>query len=92
MCKKHVDKHIDEDMLGGNGYSGCFLACISSLRQEELIVRCPRGQKVEGLLDAIGTLEHQKITDVAVSLITSVSGCLASGNAHKLPSAAQGSV
>ena len=49
----HVQAKIDEEALGGMGYTDCFLACVSSLKSEELIKRSPRGKKVSLLLEEI---------------------------------------
>ena len=44
------------------------------------------------MLDCIEYMEQGKITDVVLSLVTKVNGCLVAGNKQKLPSAAQASV
>lgn len=33
----HMHKEVDEEVLGGVGYTDVFLACVSSLRTEKLI-------------------------------------------------------
>ena len=65
---------------------------MSSLKQEELIKRSPRGQRVTVLFEAIEKMKHEKITSIAVPLVTKVSACFDAGNKHKLPSAAQACV
>ena len=82
-------RDVDEKLLGGLGYTEFFLTCVSSLKQEEIIVRSPRGWRVGLMLSAIGTLERDKIEDIAITLVSGVYDCLVSGSLHKLPSAAQ---
>ena len=65
---------------------------MSSLKQEELIKRSPRGQRVTVLFEAIEKMKHEKITSIAVPLVTKVSACFDAGNKHKLPSTAQACV
>ena len=72
MCVEINDKHVHEDVLGGVGYSEIFLSCVTSLEGEELVVRSPRGQRLKVLLDALRTLEQQKVAGVAISLIVTV--------------------
>ena len=88
----HVQEEIDEEALGGMGYTDCFLACVSSLKSEELIKRSPRGKKVSLLLEEIDRIEAERVTEMAILLISQASSCISSGNKHKLPSAAQVSV
>ena len=89
---KHTREEVNEEVLGGLGYTDFFLACVSSLKGEE-IVRCsPRGKRVGVMLDAIGKLGQEEITDVAMLLVSKVNGCLTAGCKLKLPSAAQASV
>ena len=88
----HVHEEVDEEALGGMGYTDCFLACVSSLKTEELIRRSPRGKRVGLLLDEIGKIEVEKVTEMAILLISQASSCISSGNKHRLPSAAQASV
>ena len=88
VCKSNVNQVVDEDALGGLGYSEFFLACVSSLKQEELIVRSPKGRRVRVMLEAIEKIEREKIVDIATSLTASVHSCLTTGCGHKLPSAA----
>lgn len=92
VCKSNVNQVVDEDALGGLGYSEFFLACVSSLKQEELIVRSPKGRRVRVMLEAIEKIEREKIVDIATSLTASVHSCLTTGCGHKLPSAAQASI
>lgn len=92
VCVEINDKHVHEDVLGGVGYSEIFLSCVTSLEGEELVVRSPRGQRLKVLLDALRTLEQQKVAGVAISLIVTVNDCLESGRGCKLPSAVQASV
>ena len=79
VCKSNVNQVVDEDALGGLGYSEFFLACLSSLRQEELIVRSPKGRRVRVMLEAIEKIEREKIVDIATSLTASVHSCLTTG-------------
>ena len=79
---------MDECVLGGMGFTDFFIACVSSLSQEDLIKRSPKGKRLGVLLDAVLSLEVEKIADIAQSMITSVNECIA-GNRQKLPSAAQ---
>ena len=92
VCKSNVNQVVNEGTLGGLGYSEFFLACVSSLKQEELIVRSPKGRRVRVMLEAIEKIEHEKIVDIATSLTTSVHSCLTTGCGRKLPSAAQASI
>ena len=85
----HVHEEIDEEILGGLGYTDFFLACVSSLKAEELIRRSPRGKRVGLLLDELNRIEVEKVAEIAISLISKASGCIISGYKHKLPSAAQ---
>ena len=50
-------------------------------------MRSPRGQRLKVLLDALRTLEQEKVPSVAISLIVTVNDCLGSGGGCKLPSA-----
>lgn len=61
---------MDEEALGDVGYTDCFLSCVSSLKAEELIIRSPRGKRVGLLLDELAKVELEKVTDVAVLLIS----------------------
>ena len=88
----HVQEEIDEEALGGMGYTDCFLACVSSLKSEELIKRSPRGKRVSLLLEEIDKIEAERVTEMAILLISQASSCISSGNKYKLPSAAQVSV
>ena len=87
-----MHKEVDEEVLGGVGYTDFFLACVSSLRTEELIRRSPRGKRVGLLLDEINRIDTEKLADVAILLISMANACITSGYMHKLPSAAQASV
>ena len=88
----NVHEEMDEEILGGLGYTDFFLACVSSLKAEELIRRSPRGKRVGLLLDELNRIEVEKVAEIAISLISKASGCIISGYKHKLPSAAQSSV
>ena len=88
----HVHEEIDEEILGGLGYTDFFLACVSSLKAEELIRRSPRGKRVGLLLEEVNRIEVEKVAQIAILLISKASGCIISGYKHKLPSAAQSSV
>lgn len=89
---ENVLEEVDEEALGGMGYTDCFLSCVTSLKTEELIRRSPRGKRVGLLLDELGKIELEKVTEVAVLLISRASSCITSGSKHRLPSAAQASV
>ena len=39
-------RDVDEELLDGLGYTEFFLTCVSSLKQEEIIVRSPRGWRI----------------------------------------------
>ena len=41
---ENVLEEVDEEALGGMGYTDCFLSCVTSLKTEELIRRSPRGK------------------------------------------------
>ena len=83
---------MDEEVLGGMGYLECFLFCVESLREEELIKRSPRGQRVEVLLNFLKSIENKSLTDIAISILSNVNNCLIIGSTHVLPSAARGAV
>lgn len=63
---------VDEDVLGGDGYSQFFLACVSDLKREEIIRRSPKGQVVGLLLGSIEILEQQKLTEIAIFVVSKV--------------------
>ena len=92
VCERTSGRDVDEELLGGLGYTEFFLTCVSSLKQEEIIVRSPRGRRVGLMLGAIGTLERDKIVDISITLVSGVNDYLVSGGLHKLPSAAQACV
>ena len=85
-------EHVDDQVLGGLGCSEFFLACVSSLKREELIKRSPRGQRVKVMLDLIETMEQESVAEIARFLILQMNSCLVAGYRHKLTSAAQASV
>ena len=87
MCQQ-----VDEEFLGGVGYTDFFLACVFSLKAEELIKRSPRGKRVHLLLEKITNIEAVTVTDIAMLLISKACSCIASGDKHKLPSTAQACV
>ena len=87
-----VQEEVDEAVLGGMGYTDCFLACVSSLKTEELIRRSPRGKRVGLLLDELDKIEVKSVTEMAILLVSQASHCISSGKKHKLPSASQASV
>ena len=60
-----MDEEIDEEVLGGMGYTD-FLACESSLKMEELIRRSPRGKKVGLLLNEVNKIEAEKVAQMAI--------------------------
>ena len=84
-------EHVDDQVLGGVGCSEFFLACVSSLKREELIKRSPRGQRVKVMLDLIETMEQESVAEIARFLILQMNSCLVAGYRHKLTSAAQAS-
>ena len=43
VCEHTSGRDVDEELLGGLGYTEFFLTCVSSLKQEEIIVHSPRG-------------------------------------------------
>ena len=88
----YVQEGVDEETLGSMGYTDCFLACVSSLKTEELIRRSPRGKRVGLLLGEIEKIELERITEMAIVLVSQANRCISSGNKHKLPSAAQACV
>ena len=92
VCERTSGRDVDEELLGGLGYTEFFLICVSSLKQKEMIVRSPRERRVGLMLGTIGTLEHDKIVDIAITLVSGVNDCLVSGGFHKLPSGAQACV
>ena len=59
----------------------------SSVPQEER-----RGKKVSLLLEEIDKLKAERVTEMAILLVSQASSCISSENKHKLPSAAQVSV
>ena len=87
MCQQ-----VDEEFLGGVGYTDFFFACVFSLKAEELIKRSPRGRRVHLLLEKITNIEAVKVTDIAMLLISKACSCIASGDKPKLPSTAQACV
>ena len=87
-----VQEEVDEAVLGGMGYTDCFLACVSSLKTEELIRRSPRGKHVGLLLDELDKIEVKSVTEMAILLVSQASHCISSGKKNKLPSASQASV
>ena len=80
----HVQEEVDEEALGGMGYTDCFLACVSSLKSEELIKRSPRGKIVGLLLEEINKIEVERVTEMAILLISQASSCISSGNTRRL--------
>ena len=85
----YVHEVLDEDFLGGLGYTDFFLDCLSSLRAEELIRHSPRGKWVSLLLDE---MKSKNLADIAILLISKASSCITSGYKHRLPTAAQATV
>ena len=81
-----VQEEVDKAVLGGMGYTDCFLACVSSLKTEELIRRSPRGKRVGLLLDELDKIEVKSVTEMAIlspkPVIASVLG--RSINCHRL--------
>lgn len=92
MRDKIQSNHLDLEELGGRGYTDFFLACVSSLKEEELIRRSPRGKRMKPLLEAILVTEQDKIASIAVPIVNMVHSCLVAGKKHKLPSASEASV
>ena len=92
LATSDKQEHVDDQVLGGLGCSEFFLACVSSLKREELIKRPPRGQRVKVMLDLIETMEQESVAEIARFLILQMNSCLVAGYRHKLTSAAQASV
>lgn len=80
------------DISGGLGVSEFFHSVITSLRNEAIIMRAPRGKIVGELLDRFLNLESRCIVDIAGLLVSRIKKCLFSGKRHRLPSLAQGVV
>ena len=90
VCERTSGRDVNEELLGGLGYTEFFLTCVSL--QEEIIVLSPREWRVGLMLGAIRTLERDKIVDIAITLVSGVNDCLVSGGFHKLPTGAQACV
>ena len=87
-----ASQHIDEDILGGQGYSEFLLSCIKMLAEEELIKRSPRGKRVGVLLNFLASMDHKIVADISITLITMLNNCLEVGSRHVLPSVARAAV
>ena len=85
-------QHIDEDILGRQGYSEFLLSCRKVLAEEELIKRSPRGKRVGVLLNFLASMDPKSVADVSITLITMLNNCLEVGSRHVLPSVARGAV
>ena len=73
-----MHEEIDKEVLGGLGYTDFLLACVSSLKAEELIRRSPRGKRVGSLLDEVNKIEAEKVAQIAILFISKASGCIIS--------------
>ena len=78
-------------VLGGCSHTDFSLACVVSLKMEELIRPSPRGKKLGLLLEEI-TKAKADIADIAVLLISKTSSCITSGRQHKLTPASHTTV
>lgn len=84
---------MNEEELGGMGFSGFFRSILSAIIGEELIERSPKGQILEVLLDYImKTLDDSCCASIAATLIAACNTCLVAGKKYKLPSLSHGAV
>ena len=80
---------LPDGILGGLGFSTFFASILSSLANEPIIRRSPRGQAVKALLE---TLQDQQFDGIAVLLLSELGSCLLDGRKHKLPSLGEAAV
>ncbi len=65
-----------------------FVKCLDGLK-EKIIQRSPRGKKVLPIIVKILTLDHQRLVEIVVFMVTKVYSCIAAGRCFKLPSMSQ---
>ncbi len=83
---------VPEEALNGDGFVGFFLNCLSSICEETIIQRSPRGQKVLVVLAELKKGDPKYLADIAVTLLSRVYSCIAAGKTYRLPSMSQACV
>ena len=83
---------MNEEVLGGIGFSAFFLSIVSMIIEEDLIKRSPRGQTLNVLLGHMKALNDGCFSSISVTLISACNTCLLAGSRYKLPSLSHAAV
>ena len=85
-CEASHTHEPTQEVLGGQGYVEFFRKCTSSLKEEKIIQRSPKGQRVRGLLDYLESgMPEDDVAEIATMLIPQVNKCIIIGGNASFP-------